>query len=172
MFLEFTRDRSYLTPGGNLSADLLTLATDFVQRAEFTNKYALTLTRDQFVDALLQNVQQTSALNLTSRRNELLAEYDAGANQAQSRARVLLKLIGYAEYKQAEYNGAFVLSQYFAYLRRDPDEGGYQFWLNILNNVVPNNYRALVCAFITSNEYQTRFSAVVTHNNAECAAQL
>jgi hypothetical protein len=172
MFLEFTRDRSYITAGGNLATDLLALATDFVQRAEFTNKYAPTLTRDQYVDALLLNVQQTSAVNLTTKRNELLAEYDAGTGQAQSRARVLLKLIGYAEYKQAEYNRAFVLSQYFAYLRRDPDEGGYQFWLNILNNVVPNNYRALVCAFITSPEYQTRFSAVVSHQNAECASEL
>ena len=171
MYLEFTRDRSFLTAGGNVATDTLTLATDFVQRAEFTGKYALGLSRDQFVDALLLNVQQTSGVNLTSRRSELLAEYDTGVNQTQSRARVLLKLIGYTEYKQAEYNGAFVLSQYFAYLRRDTDEGGYQFWLNVLNNQAPNNYRALVCAFITSSEYQTRFSAVVTHSNTECSAQ-
>jgi hypothetical protein len=167
-YLEFTRDRSFLPAGGNVAADMQTLATDFVQRAEFTNKYALTLSRDQFVDALLQNVQQTSGVNLTSHRNELLAEYDTGGNQTQSRARVLLKLIGYTEYKQAEYNGAFVLSQYFAYLRREPDENGYLFWLDILNNQAPNNYRAMVCAFITSTEYQTRFSAVITHSNTEC----
>jgi Calx-beta domain/Beta-propeller repeat/Domain of unknown function (DUF4214) len=169
MFLEFTRDRSFLTAGGNVAADMQTLATDFVQRAEFTTKYGLGLSRDQFVDALLLNVQQTSGVNLTSRRNELLAEYDAGANQTQSRARVLLRLVGYTEYKQAEYNRAFVLAQYFGYLRRDPDEDGYQFWLNILNNVAPNNYRAVVCAFITSTEYQQRFSSVVTHSNAECS---
>jgi hypothetical protein len=83
----------------------------------------------------------------------------------------MVKLIGYAEYKQAEYNRAFVLSQYFAYLRREPDEDGYQFWLNVLNNVEPNNYRGMVCSFITSNEYQTRFSSVVTHSNSECAGQ-
>jgi hypothetical protein len=168
-FLEFTRDRSFLTAGGNVAADMQTLATDFVQRAEFTNKYSLGLSRDQFVDALLLNVQQTSGVNLTSRRNELLAEYDTGGNQTQSRARVLLKLVGYTEYKQAEYNRAFVLAQYFGYLRRDPDEDGYQFWLNILNNVAPNNYRAVVCAFITSTEYQQRFSALVTHSNSECS---
>jgi hypothetical protein len=170
-YLEFTRDRSFLPAGANLAADMLTLATDFVQRSEFTGKYGLGLTRDGFVDALIQNVQQTSGLNLTSRRSELLTEYDAGGNQTQSRARVLVKLIGYTEYKGAEYNGAFVLSQYFAYLRRDPDESGYQFWLNVLNNNVPGNYRALVCAFITSAEYQSRFSAVVSHTNAECNGQ-
>ncbi|HEY0003167.1 MAG TPA: SBBP repeat-containing protein [Pyrinomonadaceae bacterium] len=171
MYLEFSRDRSFLPAGGNLAVDLQTLATDFVQRAEFTGKYAPGLLRDQFVDALLQNVQQTSGLDLTSRRSELLAEYDAGGNQTQSRARVLLKLIGYAEYKEVEYNGAFVLSQYFGYLRRDPDEGGYLFWLNVLNNKVPDNYRALVCAFITSAEYQSRFSTVLTHSNSECKGQ-
>jgi hypothetical protein len=171
MYLEFTRDRSFLTAGGNVATDMLTLATDFVQRAEFTGKYAIGLTRDQFVDALLLNVQQTSGVNLASRRSELLAEYDAGGSQTQSRARVLLKLIGYAEYKQAEYNRAFVLSQYFGYLRRDPDEAGYQFWLDVLNNTAPNNYRAVVCAFITSTEYQQRFGAAVTHSNGECGAQ-
>jgi hypothetical protein len=170
-YLEFTRDRSFLPAGANLAADMLTLATDFVQRSEFTARYGPGLTREGFVDALLQNVQQTSGLNLTSRRSELLTEYDAGGNQTQSRARVLLKLIGYTEYKGAEYNGAFVLSQYFAYLRRDPDESGYQFWLNVLNNNVPGNYRALVCAFITSAEYQSRFSAVVSHSNTECNGQ-
>jgi hypothetical protein len=61
-----------------------------------------------------------------------------------------------------------VLTEYFGYLKRDPDEGGYQFWLDVLNNHVPGNYRAMVCAFITSAEYQQRFSSVVTHTNSEC----
>jgi len=59
--------------------------------------------------------------------------------------------------------------QYFGYLRRNADDPGYAFWLDILNNRQPNNYRSMVCAFITSTEYQLRFSSVVTHSNAECA---
>ena len=70
----------------------------------------------------------------------------------------------------AEYNNAFVLMQYFGYLRRNPDQGGYDFWLNVLNNRVPNNYRAMVCAFITSTEYQVRFGSLVTHANSECGS--
>jgi hypothetical protein len=58
--------------------------------------------------------------------------------------------------------------QYFGYLRRDPDQGGYDFWLNILNNREPNNYRAMVCAFLTSAEYQQRFGASVTRTNRDC----
>ena len=30
---------------------------------------------------------------------------------------------------QAEFNPAFVLMEYFGYLRRDPDADGYNFWL-------------------------------------------
>ncbi|MDX6692929.1 MAG: hypothetical protein QOF02_532, partial [Blastocatellia bacterium] len=31
------------------------------------------------------------------------------------------------------------------------------------------NYRAMVCAFITSGEYQQRFGSVITRSNADCA---
>jgi hypothetical protein len=58
--------------------------------------------------------------------------------------------------------------QYFGYLRRDPDPAGYGFWLNVLNNSEPNNYRSMVCAFITSAEYQRRFGPTVTRTSAEC----
>lgn len=57
--------------------------------------------------------------------------------------------------------------QYFGYLRRVEDAKGYEFWLNVLNKQ-PNDYRRMVCAFITSVEYQHRFSSAVTHTNAEC----
>jgi hypothetical protein len=59
--------------------------------------------------------------------------------------------------------------QYFGYLARDPEPGGFAFWLDVLNNREPNNFRAMVCAFITSTEYQQRFSSVVTQSNAQCA---
>jgi hypothetical protein len=72
-------------------------------------------------------------------------------------------------FKQREYNPAFVLIEYFGYLQRDPDEAGYQFWLDVLNNRVPGNYQAMVCAFITSAEYQHRFSPIATRNNTDCA---
>jgi len=72
----------------------------------------------------------------------------------------------------ANYNQAFVLTEYFGYLRRGPDTGGYDFWLNVLNetgrNGDPGNYNRMVCSFITSTEYQRRFSAVVSHGNGEC----
>jgi hypothetical protein len=57
--------------------------------------------------------------------------------------------------------------QYYGYLRRDVDAGGYAFWLDVLNRN-GGNYRGMVCSFLTATEYQHRFSTVVTHSNAEC----
>src|SRR6266581_4132796 len=70
-----------------------------------------------------------------------------------------------------EYNASFVLAEYFDYLRRDPDQGGYDFWLNQLNRYPLRDLgatRGMVCSFITSPEYQIRFSSLMTHSNAEC----
>jgi len=76
----------------------------------------------------------------------------------------------YAELKQtSQYNPAFVLMQYFGYLRRNVDQNGYNFWLDIINNREPNSYRGMVCAFITSTEYQLRFGSAATRSNADCA---
>ena len=76
-----------------------------------------------------------------------------------------------AAFKQAQYNQEFVLTEYFAYLRRDPEPDGYNFWLNVLNNSGvgnPGAYRGMVCSFVTSAEYQKRFSSIVSHSNGEC----
>ncbi len=46
----------------------------------------------------------------------------------------LREAIESAAFVDGEYNAAFVLMQYLGYLRRDPDQGGYNFWLGIVNN--------------------------------------
>jgi hypothetical protein len=64
----------------------------------------------------------------------------------------------------SEFNRAFVLMQYFGYLRRNPndpqdtDYSGYDFWLTKLNQFNGNyNAAEMVKAFITSIEYGRRF---------------
>jgi hypothetical protein len=52
-------------------------------------------------------------------------------------------------------------------LRRDLEEAGYKFWLNVLDRDV-GNYRGMVCSFITSREYQERFSSYSSRSNSEC----
>ena len=119
-------------------------------------------------DYLIATIQAASGVDLTPRRPELVNEYLLGATQAQSRARVIRKAIEYPEYINAEFNPAFVLAQYFGYLRRDPDTAGYNFWLNVLNTN-GGIFRGMVCSFLTSAEYQSRFGSTATRNNTECA---
>ena len=90
-------------------------------------------------------------------------------NGGATRGWVLSQIVEDDSFKHAHYNSAFVLTQYFGYLRRDPDQWGYEFWLNVLNNGGQGNYRGMVCSFITSAEYQNRFSPVLTHRNADCS---
>ena len=173
-YAEFILDRSLVVGGASLAQGQLNFATSFVGRSAFTTRYPTSLTRDQFIEALIQNIQQNSGANLSTERANLIGEYDSGANQTDSRARVLRRIGTNETLRQAEFNRAFVLVQYFGYLRRDPDQGGYDFWLNILNNQLNNSqasYHAMVCAFITSAEYQLRFGQVATYSNRDCSSQ-
>jgi Domain of unknown function (DUF4214) len=56
------------------------------------------------------------------------------------------------------FNRAFVLVEYFGYLRRDPDPGGFNAWLNFLN-AHPGDFRTMVNGFVNSLEYRQRFGA-------------
>ncbi|HXD33524.1 MAG TPA: Calx-beta domain-containing protein [Pyrinomonadaceae bacterium] len=166
-YTEFMSDRSRLLASSNLDAAKTSYTLELVQRSEAVNKYANAPDAPAFVDALIKTVRDNSGVELASKRDELLAEYNTGTSQNDSRARTLRKVVEYDEFKNVEYNRAFVLAQYFGYLRREPDASGYDFWLNVLTQN-PSNYRGMVCAFITAFEYQDRFGSAHTHNNQEC----
>jgi uncharacterized repeat protein (TIGR01451 family) len=161
-YADFTVDRSKVVAGANLTASKDALAADFVQRAEFVQIYPASITNVQFVNKLFDSAGLTP---FTLERQQQIDAMNAG----KTRAQVVRDVVQIPAFTTREYNPSFVLMQYFGYLRRDPDSGGYAFWLDILNNRVPNNYRSMVCAFITSGEYQQRFSPVVTRANSECA---
>jgi hypothetical protein len=167
-YAEFLPDRALVVGGPNLEQNKQAFATNWVQRSGFITKYPLSQTAAQFVDALLASVQQASGVNLTAMRDALIAEYNAQPSQTASRARVMRLVADAAAFQTAEYNKAFVLMQYFGYLRRDIDQGGYDFWLNVVTNVQPGNYQGMVCAFVTAAEYQYRFGATLTRSNADC----
>ena len=141
-----------------------------MQRSEFTTRYQANTTAASFVDALIQTVQ-LSGLDLTSERTNLIGTYNSASNTVNSRAAVVRAIADNTAFKQTEYNAAFVLTEYFSFLRRDPEAAGYNFWLNVLSTGDVNNYRGMVCSFITSAEYQRRFSSVVSHTNGECSGQ-
>jgi hypothetical protein len=89
-------------------------------------------------------------------RVQVLAEaLDAGTI---TRAQALRVVAESEEIRDAEFRRAFVLMQYFGYLRRDPDAAGYDFWLSKLNQFDGDYIRAeMVKAFISSDEYRKRF---------------
>jgi hypothetical protein len=166
-FAEYSADRAQVVGGANLDTAKNLFAQNFVQRNEFTAKYQDALGAESFVDALLQSVQSSGG-NLSGERSNLIGVYNQGTDLASSRAAVIRSLADNAAFKQTQYNQAFVLTEYFAYLRRDIDLSGYNFWVNVLNTGDPGNYRGMVCSFVTSREYQNRFGQIVSHSNGEC----
>ncbi|HEV7684471.1 MAG TPA: DUF4214 domain-containing protein, partial [Pyrinomonadaceae bacterium] len=76
-----------------------------------------------------------------------------------TRAQVLRRIAENEQFVSAKRNAAFVMMQYFGYLRRDPDAAGYQFWLNKLNQFGGNFEQAeMVKSFLVSGEYRQRFA--------------
>ncbi len=161
-YTEFETDRSSVVAGPNLEANKQALADNWVGRQGFLMLYPLSQTPELFVNTLFDTAR---LVPFSAERQRLISEMNSG----KTRAQVLREMIELEEFKAREYNPAFVLMQYFGYLNRNPDQGGYDFWLNILNNREPNNYRGMVCAFITSREYQERFGLLLQRTNTDCA---
>jgi Tol biopolymer transport system component len=159
---QFIGDRSRVVGGPTFEADKTALLNDFVMRDAFLIQYPDTLTPEEFVNKLFDTA---ALIPFTAERQRLAQDMHNG----KTRAQVLAEVIEIPEFRTREFNPAFVVMQYFAYLGRDPEPAGFAFWLNVLNNREPNNFLGMVCSFITSTEYQLRFSSVVTQSNAQCA---
>jgi hypothetical protein len=131
---------------------------DFVQRSRFTTAFLASMTAAQFVDKLNANAGNPLS---PSERDQLVSDLSLGAK---TRAQVLRAVAEDPDLNNAEFNRAFVLMQFFGYLRRNPndpqdlDYTGYEFWLTKLNQFNGNFINAeMVKAFITSGEYRNRF---------------
>ncbi|MBA2340367.1 MAG: hypothetical protein H0V88_08215 [Pyrinomonadaceae bacterium] len=180
-YAEFIRDTQTIGAGvivnqGNwqqqLEANKQAFLTNFVQRAEFTATYPLTMTADQYVNALLAN----AGLPLDgAEKQAALNAYGAGG--VNGRARALRSIAESDLLFRKEFNQAFVLMQYFGYLRRNSDDApdnsfaGYDFWLGKLNAesgdttnlqtldqlLAPTKRARMVEAFVVTGEYRRRF---------------
>jgi galactose oxidase-like protein len=130
----------------------------FVQRSRFTSAFPPAMSAREFVDKLNSNAG--NPLSQTE-RDQLVSDLSGGRR---SRADVLRAIAENPKLVQAEFNRAFVLMQYFGYLRRNPNDApdgnfvGYNFWLDKLNSFNGDFIAAeMVKAFITSTEYRRRF---------------
>ena len=182
-YLEFLRDEQTLERNvvvgqsgweANLEQNKQGFALDWVDRADFLAEYPTSMTRDQFIDKLFT---RSAATPTTQERNQALFAYDSGSSLKEKRAKGIRAVIDTGSVYNAQYNPAFILMQYFGYLRRNPnnapdgDYSGYDFWLAKMNNFSqpgedvrdPNvavarvNRAEIVRAFIVSTEYRGRF---------------
>ncbi len=121
------------------------------------------MTPAQFVDRL--NTDSGNVLSSTDRATAIgLFGGAIDTSNLTARAQALRQVAENQNLNNAEFNRAFVLMQYFGYLRRnpneapDPDYTGFDFWLTKLNQFNGNFVAAeMVKAFITSSEYRNRF---------------
>ena len=167
-YAQFTPDRALVPGGSQLEAAKQSFADSWVQRSAFLAEYPLSMSASSFVNHLFDKAGLTDA-SFNTQRAQLASDLQTGAK---TRAQVLRAVVEIPQFKTREFNPAFVDMQYFGYLHRDGDAGGISFWLDVLNRLPPpNNYRNMVCAFITSTEYQLRFGQTVTRHNSDCSSQ-
>jgi subtilisin family serine protease len=140
---------------GDWAADLNANKQEFieawVQRQAFRAAYD-GLSNDDYINEL---VAHTGVDFSSSERAALVSGLTSGAL---TRAGALRQIVEDGRFIARKRNETFVMMQYFGYLRRDPDAGGYQFWLDKLNQFNGNFEQAeMVKAFIVSGEYRSRF---------------
>jgi hypothetical protein len=168
-FIPFLRDTQQIGQGvvvnvgdwrAQLEANKQAFALAFVQRPEFAAAFPNGVSATALVDQM--NANAGGVLSVTE-RNNLIATI-TNPNDTNQRAQVLRSIAEDEDLRNAEFNKAFVLMQYFGYLRRDPnvapdsDFAGFNFWLGKLNQFNGNFVEAeMVKAFLNSTEYRTRF---------------
>jgi len=132
----------------------------------FLTAFPLTMPPTQFVDRLFANAEITPG---STERDDAINEFGLATTSVddEARARVVLRVAENATLARQEFNRAFVLMQYFGYLRRNPNNApeptldfqGYNFWLDKLNQFNGNFIEAeMVKAFLSSAEYRRRFA--------------
>jgi probable HAF family extracellular repeat protein len=133
-------------------------AAEFVTRPRFASAFPSSMTADAFVNQLNANAGNVLS---DADRATLIGNLNNGT---MTRAQALRQIAENPNLQQSEFDRAFVLMQYFGYLRRNPDDPpdhdytGFDFWLQKLNQFNGNYINAqMVTAFITSTEYRQRF---------------
>jgi hypothetical protein len=150
-YREFTRDSQRVTgdTAQEVFANRDAFANEWVERPDFRAIYD-GLSNQAYVDRL----EQTAGVVLGNKA-QLVADLNGGTK---TRAQVLREVVESNEVQQKMYHDAFVLMEYFGYLRRDAEAAGFNAWLAYLN-AHPGDYRTMVRGFINSVEYRKRFGS-------------
>ncbi|MEK6281416.1 MAG: S8 family serine peptidase [Acidobacteriota bacterium] len=145
---DFAKVSGFLT-ADQLEANKVAFVNEFMGRSEFQTKYGATFNNPTgYVDGLLQTVGLPA--------HPSRAGWVAGlTNNSLTRAQVLRELVGSSEVYNKYYNEAFVIMQYFGYLRRTAD-ASYLDWIQTMNQT-GGDYRIMINGFMNSAEYRRRF---------------
>ncbi len=151
LYEEFMPD--FAKVSGFLSAQQLeenkvAFVNEFMTRQGFQTKYGSLTDPTAYVDALLQTV----GLPNHQQRSFWIASL---TNNSLTRAQVLRALVESGEVYQKYYTEAFVIMQYFGYLRRSADIS-YLNWIQTMNSN-GGDYRVMINGFLNSAEYRQRF---------------
>jgi hypothetical protein len=141
-----------------LEANKVAYFNAFVTRQRFLTDYPQGMSATDFVNKL---DSRAGGVLTQSEKDALISQLTLGQK---TRAEVFRAIAENGALKFNENNRAFVLMQYFGYLRRNPNDApdsdytGYKFWLDKLNLFNGNYIQAeMVASFINSLEYRQRF---------------
>jgi hypothetical protein len=174
LYSEYIRDMSEVNQGivvndalapAVIDANKRAFVQKFITRSDFLAAYG-GLDATQFVDKL----SQTTGVALSaSDRAALITEASTPAN----RGTVVFKIVDGTQtttggapifqtpygqqFFNKEFDTIFVFMEYLGYLRRNPDQDGYNHWLNKLKTFGNFVDAEMVRAFIVSPEYRARF---------------
>jgi hypothetical protein len=148
-YLEFMPDLSRVSgfqSEQDEEANRVAFVDEFISRPEFKNRYDSKSQPRDYVNELEKAADVTLA-----NKEALIDDLDKGRK---NRAQVLRAVAESNEVVTKYFRQAFVIMQYFGYLRRDADIL-YLEWIKTFN--VTDSYRAMIDGFMNSKEYRQRF---------------
>ena len=149
-FPDFAKVSGFLTVE-QLEANKAAYVNEVMARADFQTKYASTFSNPTaYVDALLQTVGLPNHPGRAGWINMMNSN-----NTTQTRGQVLRQLVESGEVFNKYFNEAFVIMQYFGYLRRTAD-ASYLSWIQTMSQT-GGDYRLMINGFMNSAEYRRRF---------------
>ncbi|HUQ31150.1 MAG TPA: tandem-95 repeat protein, partial [Pyrinomonadaceae bacterium] len=147
-FIPDTAKVSGFLSTSDLEANKVAYIAEFMNRPEFKNLYDVTLNNPAaYVDKLLA----TAVLPNHPRRAEWI---NGLTNNTLTRAQVLRQFVESTEVFTKYVNEAFIVMNYFGFLRRNPD-AAFQAWIQIFNK--SNDDKGIINGFVNSAEYRHRF---------------
>ncbi len=131
-----------------LEENKVAFINEFMARSDYQTRYGSLNDPTAYVNALLLTVGLPNHPNKQGWITGL-------TNGSLTRAQVLRALVESGEVYNKYYNEAFVIMQYFGYLRRSADIS-YLSWIQTMNTN-GGDYRIMINGFLNSAEYRQRF---------------